>query len=123
MKVLASKQNDRPLYITDPRDNVLVDMESNHMELTLEHNLMLILPSIETYNRFIEDDSMFFNKEVNFDNLLSGDYKLTYTNYEMEDGSIISVVGEISYDDEKIYLLKVKSIEDIPLYKIIEEGM
>jgi hypothetical protein len=65
------------------------------------------------------------NKEINFDKLLTGDCKITLANYEMENGEIVTFINEIEipYDDEKIYLLKIKPIENIPLYKIIEEGM
>lgn len=124
MKVIESRQNDRPLYVVDPKDNVLIDIEDNHMELTLEDYSILVLPSVETFYRFIGDAEVAYGEyEVFLDKLMCNNCKITLTDYEMEDGSIVSTVCEMPYNDEKLYLLRFKTIENIPLYKIIEEGM
>ena len=124
MKVIMSRQNNRPLYVTDPKDNVLIDIEDNHMELTMEDNSIFILPSVESYYRFIGDAQVCFgDEEIFLDKLMVDDYKITLTNYEMENGEIVSSVIEMVYGDEKLYLLKIKPIEEEPLHKIIEEGM
>ena len=124
MKVIESRQNDRPLYVVDPKDNVLIDIEDNHMELTLEDYSILVLPSVETFYRFIGDAEVAYGEyEVFLDQLMCNNCKITLTDYEMEDGSIVSTVCEMPYNDEKLYLLRFKTIENIPLYKIIEEGM
>ena len=124
MKVIMSRQNNRPLYVTDPKDNVLIDIEDNHMELTMEDNSIFILPSVESYYRFIGDAQVCFgDEEIFLDKLMVNDYKITLTNYEMENGEIVSSVVEMAYGDEKLYLLKIKPIEEEPLHKIIEEGM
>ena len=124
MKVIMSRQNDRPLYVTDPKDNVLIDIENNHMELTMEDNSIFILPSVESYYRFIGDAQVCYgDEEIFLDKLMVDDYKITLTNYEMENGEIVSSVVEMAYGDEKLYLLKIKPIEEEPLHKIIEEGM
>ena len=124
MKVIMSRQNNRPLYVTDPKDNVLIDIEDNHMELTMEDNSIFILPSVESYYRFIGDAQVCYgDEEIFLDKLMVDDYKITLTNYEMENGEIVSSVIEMVYGDEKLYLLKIKPIEEEPLHKIIEEGM
>jgi hypothetical protein len=124
MKVIMSRQNDRPLYVTDPKDNVLVDIENNHMELTMEDNSIFILPSVESYYRFIGDAQVCYgDEEIFLNKLMVDDYKITLTNYEMENGEIVSSVVEMVYGDEKLYLLKIKPIEEESLHKIIEEGM
>ena len=124
MKVIKTVQNDKPLYITDVKDNVLVDIENNHVELTLEDNSIFILPSVETYYKLIGDAELCYGEyEVFLNKLMDNDYKITLTNYEMENGEIVSSVTEIVYDDERLYLIRIKPIEEEPLYKIIEEGM
>ena len=124
MKVIMSRQNNRPLYVTDPKDNVLIDIEDNHMELTMEDNSIFILPSVESYYRFIGDAQVCYgDEEIFLDKLMVDDYKITLTNYEMENGEIVSSVVEMAYGDEKLYLLKIKPIEEESLHKIIEEGM
>jgi hypothetical protein len=124
MKVINSRQNDRPLYVVDPKDNVLIDIEDNHMELTLEDNSIFVLPSVDTFYKFIGDAEVAYGEyEVFLDKLMCNNCKITLTDYEMEDGSIVSAVCEMTYDDEKVYLLRIKPIEEEPLHKIIEEGM
>ncbi len=124
MRVILSRQNDRPLYVVDPKDNVLIDIEDNHMELTLEDNSIFILPSVESYYRFIGDAQVCYgDNEVFLDKLMCNNCKITLTDYEMEDGSTVSAVCEMTYDDEKVYLLRIKPIENIPLHEQIEEEM
>ena len=124
MKVINSKQNDRPLYVVDPKDNVLIDIEDNHMELTLEDDSKFVLPSVETFYKFIGDAQVAYGEyEVFLDKLMCNNCKITLTDYEMEDGSTVTAVCEMPYDDEKLYLLRIKPIEEEPLHKIIEEGM
>lgn len=124
MKVISSRQNDRPLYVVDPRDNALIDIEDNHMELTLEDNSIFVLPSVDTFYKFIGDAEVAYGEsEVFLDKLMCNNCKITLTDYEMEDGSSVSAVCEMPYDGETVYLLRIKPIENIPLHKQIEEGM
>ena len=119
MVVIMSRQNDRPLYVTDLKDNVLIDIEDNHMELTLEDDSIFVLPSVESYYRFIGDAQVCYgDNEIFLDKLLSGDCKITLTDYEMENGDVCTTVMEIPYEDEKLYLLRITKASE----ELVEEG-
>ena len=112
MKVIMSRQVDTPVYVVDPKDNVVVDIENNHMELTLEDGSIFILSSVDQYYKFITEAELCFGDEDIFLDKVFNEYsKITLVDYEMEDGRIVKAVCETKYNDEDVYLLRMEEKE------------
>jgi hypothetical protein len=106
MKVVMVRQKDTPIIINDPKDNPVVDIENNHIEWTLEDGSLFILPSVETYYRFITEANLCFkDQELFIDKVFGEDTKITLVNAEYNDKEI-KTVCENKYDEEEVYLLR-----------------
>ena len=107
MIIKLTRQNDRPILILDRKGNTVVDIENNHVELTLENNSILIIPSVELYYAMVSDARVFNGtKEVNIDTLFKYS-KITLVNCKINDFVIAKVVSENKYKDENIYLIQI----------------
>jgi hypothetical protein len=107
MQVIMTRQVDLPVLIKDPKENVVVDIENNHMELTMEDKSIFILPSVETYYSFITEAELCFGDKDIFLDKLFVESKITLVNDEFRPGITIKTVCESSYNDEPIWLLRV----------------
>lgn len=106
MKIKRCKQNDNPILISDPKDNPIIDMNSNHVEITLEDKSILIIPSVHLYYDMLGDPNIFNGtKEIYLENLLSHT-EITKVDYESEYYGSILFVCKTKYNDEDIYLLR-----------------
>ena len=105
MKVIMTRQVSVPVLIKDLKENVIVDIENNHVELTLEDNSIFILPSVEAYYSFIsQPDLCNINEDIYLDKVFK-DSKITLVEYKFRQG-VIKTVCESSYNDEPIWLLR-----------------
>ena len=112
MKVIISKLAETPVYVVDPKDNVVVDIENNHMELTLEDGSIFILSSIDQYYKFITEPNLCFgDTDIFLDKVFDEYSKITLVDYEMEDKRVIKTVCETKYNDEDVYLLRIEEKE------------
>lgn len=107
MQVIMTRQVDLPIFINDSKENIVVDIENNHVELTLEDNSILILPSIDIYYSFIADSNVYDeNKDVFLDKLFR-ESKITFVDSELRERINIKTVCESTYNDEPIWLLRI----------------
>ena len=107
MQVIMSRQVDLPIYIEDSKGNAVVDIENNHMELTMEDNSIFALPSVETYYSFIGEAELCFGDEEIYLDKVFKDAKVTLVNSEIREGIVVKAVCESKYNDESIWLLKI----------------
>ena len=103
MQVMMTRQINTPVLIQDPRENVVVDIENNHVEITLEDKSRLILSSVENYYSFINEFGS--STDISLDNLFT-EAKITFVNFEFRE-SVIKTVCESTYNDEPVWLLRL----------------
>jgi hypothetical protein len=106
MQVIMTRQISLPVFIQDPKENVVVDIENNHVELTLGDNSILIIPSIDAYYSFIADSEVYNENDIFLDKLFR-ESKITFVNYKLREGIDIKTVCESKYNDEPIWLLRI----------------
>jgi len=106
MKTISTRQEDRDIKITDYKENVIVDIKGNHVEITLEDNSIMVLPSVESYYKFISDANVCFGANDVFLDKLFADSNVSLVNCDLDD-IIIKEVCEAKYENEDIYLLRV----------------
>lgn len=106
MKVIMTRQVDVPILIKDLKENVVVDIENNHIELTLDDNSIFILPSVEAYYSFINESELCVGNDEVFLDKLFRDAKITLVEYEFRQG-VVKTVCESTYNNEPIWLLRI----------------
>jgi len=107
MKIVMTRQADRKIHIEDPKENVVVDITEPHMELFLEDNSILVLPSTDVYYKIISDAEVFMGSlEVHLDKLITKNAKINLVNYKLNDHFTIKTVCIDKYNGEDFQLIK-----------------
>lgn len=109
MKVIKTSLIETPLSVTNNRDEEILTVPENHMEIEFDDDSRLILESSDEFYKLIGDAEVAFgSEEVFIEKLFNDNYKIILVNFKLENGDVINTVLSGEYNNKPIYLIRIK---------------